>query len=42
MGKDRWDPRIKENWKGTIFRHWGFWILVIGLIGFIVVRFVIR
>ena len=32
------DPRVKENWKGIIFKHWGFWLLVLGTIGYLVVR----
>ena len=39
---NRLDPRKEENWKGTIFRHWGFWLLVAGLVGFLVVRFMVR
>ena len=38
----RWDPRVKENWGGTIFKHWGFLLLGLGLIGFLVVRFLLR
>ncbi len=36
MGK--LDPRVKGNWKGLIINRW-FWVLAIGFIGYMVVRF---
>jgi len=38
---DRLDPRKKENWKNTKL-NWGVIILLAGVIGFLVVQFVLR
>jgi hypothetical protein len=35
--KEKLDPRVKENWRFTT-NIW-FWVLVVALIGFLVVRF---
>jgi len=38
MDLGKLDPTKKENWK-AVSLHWGFWLLVVGLIGFLVITY---
>jgi len=38
---DKLDPKKKENWKNTKL-NWGVIVLILGVVGFVVVKFVLR